>query len=135
MSLIQWKDEFCVGVAEVDHEHRELVALINSLHDDMRRGASRDAVVEALGEIYAQISAHFALEEKFMRDAGYDGYAEHKEDHESLLDEIRDIMDRVEDDGSYDQKKLSDELERWFTEHFATHDSRLHHALGPEQAP
>lgn len=135
MSLINWKDEFSVGVTAVDLEHRDLIELINDLHALMHERATHDQVVSSLGEIFAQISAHFALEEKFMRDAGYDGYAEHKEDHESLLDEIRDIMDRVEDDGSYDQKKLSDELERWFTEHFATHDSRLHHALGPEQAP
>lgn len=132
MSLIQWKDEFCVGVAEVDHEHRELVALINSLHDDMRRGASRDAVVEALGEIYAQISAHFALEEKFMRESRYMAYAEHKEDHEILLDDLRDIMDQVEDDGSYKELQLSKDLSYWFSEHFRKHDARLHAAThGP----
>jgi len=43
-----------------------------------------------------------------------------------LLDELRDIMDAVEDDGSYDESRLADDLERWFTEHFKTHDARLH---------
>ena len=28
MSLIEWKSEFSVGNAEVDHEHRELIDLI-----------------------------------------------------------------------------------------------------------
>ena len=130
MSLIQWKEEFCVGVTEVDHEHRELVTLINSLHDDMDKGASRKMIVDALGEIYAQISAHFALEEKFMRETRYMAYAEHKEDHEILLDDLRDIMDQVEDDGSYEEARLSRELERWFTEHFRTHDALLHQAWG-----
>jgi len=126
MSLIQWREEFSVGVAEVDHEHRELVAMINALHDAMGAGVGRDDIINSLGEIYAQISAHFALEEKFMRESRYMSYAEHKEDHEILLDDLRDIMDQVEDDGSYNEKRLSKDLSFWFSEHFRTHDARLH---------
>lgn len=127
MSLIEWKKEFSVGVAAVDLEHRGLIDLINDLHGMMGEGATHDQVISALGEIYAQISAHFALEEKFMRDTRYEGYPSHKDDHESLLDELRDIMDRVEDDGSFDEERLSNELEQWFTNHFRTHDAKLHH--------
>ena len=36
---------------------------------------------------------HFALEERIMRDSGYSEYEDHKDDHEELLDEIRDLMD------------------------------------------
>ena len=124
MSLIEWREEFSVGVPAVDLEHRDLIELINDMHSLMIDGAAHDQVVSSLGEIFAQISAHFALEEKFMRDAEYDGYESHKDDHEALLDEIRDIMDRVEDDGSYDEARLSTELEHWFTDHFSTHEAR-----------
>jgi hemerythrin len=126
MSLIEWKKEFSVGVAEVDHEHQELITLINELHDVIQANGGRNQVLESLGEIFAQISSHFALEEKMMRESRYPALAEHKEDHETLLDELRDIMDDVEDDGSYDESRLADDLERWFTVHFKTHDARLH---------
>jgi hemerythrin len=130
MSLIEWKDEFSVGVAAVDLEHRELIELINDLHSLMGDGANHEQVMSSLGEIFTQISAHFALEEKFMRDTKYDGFPSHKDDHEKLLDEIRDIMDRVEDDGSYDEARLSSEMDNWFSEHFRTHDAKLHHHYG-----
>jgi hemerythrin len=126
MSLIEWKKEFNIGVAEVDHEHRQLIVLINELHDVIQASGKRDQVLDSLGEIFAQISSHFALEEKMMRESHYRALAEHKEDHETLLDELRDIMDAVEDDGSYDESRLADDLERWFTEHFKTHDAKLH---------
>jgi len=126
MSLIIWKEEFSVGVAEVDFEHRELIELINGLHDSARPGTGRDAVVEALGEIFAQIASHFALEEKMMRASLYPGFLEHKQDHETLLDELRDIMDEVEYDGEYDEVQLSTDLQRWFGDHFRTHDAKLH---------
>lgn len=130
MSLIKWKDEFSVGVAAVDLEHRELIQLINGLDADMQEFATQTAVVETLGEIYARISAHFALEEKIMREAGYDGFAAHKQDHELLLDELLDVIDSVDDAGRYDRDGLSRDLDRWFSEHFRTHDARLHQKLG-----
>ena len=126
MTLIKWKEEFSVGIEEVDHEHRELIELINSLHDVMQVGADQVQVVELLGEIFAQISAHFALEEKMMRETHYPRLDEHKEDHETLLDDLRDIMDAVEVDGTFDVVELSNDLNRWFGNHFSTHDARLH---------
>ena len=129
MSLIEWKNEFSLGIEDVDLEHRELINLINDLHRAMGQNAEQVQVVSALGEIYAQIAAHFALEERFMREREYKAYPLHKEDHEKLLDELRDIMDRVEDDGRYDEKELGRDLDHWFTEHFRTHDARLHRLL------
>ena len=130
MSLVTWKDEFSVGVAAVDLEHRELIELINGLDGDMQEYATQTTVVETLGEIYARISAHFALEEKIMRDAGYDGFAAHKQDHERLLDELLDVIDSVDDAGRYDRAGLSRDLDRWFSDHFRTHDAKLHQKLG-----
>ena len=126
MSLIEWKEEFELGVPAIDHEHRELITLINQLFEEAEFSGDRDRLVESLGEIYAQIAAHFALEEKMMRNTGYEALGEHKDDHEKLLDQLRDIMDRVEDEPGYDKNQLSGELEHWFTEHFRTHDAKLH---------
>lgn len=126
MSHLQWRDEFSVGIAEVDHEHRELIELINELQKDLQAGSSTRKIVRSLGEIYAQIAAHFALEEKMMRTTRYPAYAEHKEDHEALLDDLRDIMDGVEYDGALDQAQLNVDLNRWFSDHFQTHDAKLH---------
>jgi hemerythrin len=130
MSLIKWKDEFSVGVAAVDLEHRELIELINALDTDMQEYATQTTVMETLGEIYARISAHFALEEKIMREAGYDGFVTHKQDHELLLDELLDVIDSVDDAGRYDRAGLSRDLDRWFSDHFRTHDAKLHQKLG-----
>ena len=129
MSLIKWKDEFNVGVPSIDYEHQKLIELINQLNEMAQWGDSYDNVIDALGEIHVQISAHFALEEKIMRDLRYDDYAGHKADHENLLDELRDIMDQVDDDGGYDESRLGDELNRWFSVHFRTHDARLHQRI------
>jgi hemerythrin len=130
MVLIEWKDEFSVGVPDVDHEHQALIALINDLHDAMSSGDSKYTVMDFLGEIYAHVSAHFALEEKIMRERKYDQYAEHKADHEDLLDELRDIMDDYEENAWFSDEAFSEAVSKWFTEHFRNRDARLHKHLG-----
>ena len=126
MALIEWKDEFSVGVPDVDYEHQKLISLINDLHGAMSSDDSDVTVMDFLGEIYAHVSAHFALEEKIMRERKYDQYAEHKADHEVLLDELRDIMDDYDARIDFDEKAFGARLGAWFAEHFRTKDARLH---------
>jgi hemerythrin-like metal-binding protein len=131
LTLIEWRTEFETGVAEVDHEHKELVDLINELHDQIDADAPRDTVSEFLGDVFAKISAHFALEETVMRKHDYDEYTDHKADHERLLDDLRDIMDDFESGSGSDYKKaLSHAVRDWFVNHFKTKDARLHKKLG-----
>lgn len=126
MSLIEWKEQYSLGVPEVDHEHRELIALINALYESVKQSSSDADVADFLGELYVRISAHFALEEKIMRDNDYDEYEDHKADHESLLDGIRDLMDDYEDGVYVDVERFGKRLDEWFSEHFRTRDARLH---------
>jgi hemerythrin-like metal-binding protein len=130
MSLVEWREEFRTGIAAVDYEHENLIRLLNALHDQLGAGADAAEVEAFLGEVHAKISAHFALEEKIMRERGYDQYADHKGDHERLLDGIRDIMDdyRAGAYRDFDQA-LAAHLQTWFTEHFKTRDARLHKML------
>ncbi len=131
MTLIAWRQEFETGIPDVDHEHRELVELINRLHEALVAGATKEEVARFLGEVFAKISAHFALEETIMRKHRYDEYAEHKADHEKLLDDLRDIMDAHAADAYFDYREaLSSAVRDWFIDHFKTKDARLHKTLG-----
>lgn len=130
MTLITWKSGYSVGIDAVDHEHREMIDLINELHESLLAGSGEPDITAFLGEIFRAISAHFALEERFMRQHRYDQADQHKQAHEELLDEIRDIMEGYETDPEGASKQLSSRLDIWFTDHFKTHDARLHHRLG-----
>ena len=71
------------------------------------------------------------FQETVMRKHGYDQYAEHKADHEKLLDDLRDIMDAYDARASVDyEAALSSAVRDWFVNHFKTKDARLHRLLG-----
>lgn len=130
MTLLQWKPEYSVGVDSVDFEHKQMIDLINALYAELHDRRDKESIEQFLGDIHSAISMHFALEERIMRDAGYDEFASHKEDHEDLLDQIRDIMDRLADDADRGFALLERKLSDWFSAHFSTFDARLHGKLG-----
>ena len=48
---VEWRDEFKTGVASVDHEHAELVELLNGILEALESSGDKDAVTDALGEV------------------------------------------------------------------------------------
>lgn len=130
MPLLEWRDEFSIGIEGVDHEHRALIDLINRLHQELVEQKAAPRTGAFLGEVHAQIAAHFALEEQIMKQQRYADYTAHKVDHEILLDEIRDIMDAYErGDYAGGPDSLDQRLADWFGQHFRSHDARFHRAL------
>jgi hemerythrin len=130
MVLIEWKDRYSLGIPEVDYEHRELIKLINVLLLQISECDASPEIVISLGEVYARIAMHFALEEKIMRKKNYDQLEQHKSDHERLLNDIRNIMDEYEDSAKIDTEDFANRLSDWFGTHFQTMDARLHKHLG-----
>lgn len=129
--LIEWKEIYATGIADIDYEHRGLIDLINALHEKMLAAGAAEQANAYFAELFNNISSHFALEEQMMKAAAYDQFREHKADHEVLLDELRDMMDEYDDDpAAHDADALSVALDKWFSEHFRIHDSRLHKKLG-----
>lgn len=124
MSLSSLKDKLNTGIESLDYEHRKLVAVMEELCDSYDRDES--SVSELFGRLYAEVSAHFALEESIMREKKYASYDAHKADHEHLLDRIRFMMDAYENGLCADcGTNLRSCLEAWFAGHVADADMGL----------
>ncbi len=123
---LQWQERYAVGIPAVDHEHQKLIGMINTLVTRIKEGTDVNFIRDSLGEILSGIGAHFALEEKIMREHHYDQYFDHKADHDRLLDQLRDIMDDYEVYQQLSAEELVQALDNWFSVHFRTRDARLH---------
>jgi hemerythrin len=129
MTLLTFKPEYSVGIDSMDHEHRQLIRLINELYEEMKDRHDPASIEQFLGDIHAAIASHFALEERLMQKAGYEEFEAHKEDHENLLDQIGDMMDEFDQDHERGAEMLERSLSGWFSNHFSTFDARLHGKL------
>jgi len=132
MSLLEWKSEYSVGIESMDFEHRKMIGMINEIYDELTQHRDAESIEQFLGDIHASISAHFALEERMMRNADYAEYEAHKDDHEELLDQIRDMMEEFRVDSEIGFGILRENLANWFEAHFGSFDARLHGQLGGE---
>ena len=130
MKYLKWSDQYSVGVDSVDYEHQNLMDMINAIYAELEDQRDIAEIEKTVSDVHAEISAHFALEERLMRNAGYEEYEAHKDDHEELLDQIRDMMDAIDDDPGPALDVLSEKLSDWFSGHFASFDARLHSKLG-----
>jgi len=130
MPLINWRAEFETGLYEADLEHARLLDRINALYHSLGKSPSESAVHEVLTGVYTEVAKHFAYEEKAMQEHGYDQFAEHKADHDTLLGELRDLIASVDEALTLDYEKvLMARLIVWFSEHFKGKDTRLHQVL------
>lgn len=130
MAQIEWNDEFSVGNTAVDQEHEHLIEQINQLYYELNHSADSSTIEGILGDLQADISAHFALEELLMQEANFSEFEEHKEDHQRLLDQIHDMIFSFHEDPESGRELLINKLSDWFSHHFTSFDARLHERLG-----
>jgi hemerythrin len=130
LKYLKWDEQYSVGVDSIDYEHQNLMDMINMIYAELEDQRDIASIENTMSDVHAEIAAHFALEERQMRNAGYEEYEAHKNDHEELLDQIRNMMDAIQKDPDVALDSLSEGLSEWFIGHFSTFDARLHSKLG-----
>jgi hemerythrin len=124
--LIEWRDEYLIGVAELDYEHKDLINRLNALHEELVHHDEKGKIEDCLGEIHVRVVAHFALEERFMLDNNFKNYAHHKKEHDDFLEVIVDFIEKflTDPDLSYGDE-LEEQLQHWIVNHIITSDQEL----------
>jgi len=126
MTLLDWKDEYALGIRPLDFEHRDLFERINDLYDSCARNDEPDNVYDCLGHLHARLSAHFALEEKVMREAKNPHYAAHKAEHDRFLDEVTEAVATFGTGaGEKNIDTFARQIRDWIVEHITTFDRQL----------
>ncbi|MGB9912684.1 MAG: hemerythrin, partial [Candidatus Kapaibacteriota bacterium] len=44
MAFIEWNDNYSVGVSIIDNQHKQLIRIINELHEGMGTGKGKDVL-------------------------------------------------------------------------------------------
>jgi hemerythrin len=126
MPLLNWKDEYLLGVAALDFEHQDLFACVNQVYAQCSRKADYDTVAGCLARLHTRLAAHFALEENTMREMKNPHYADHKAEHDRFLDEVTGAVAAFEGEFDHAQvDKLAHRVQAWIEGHITTFDRQL----------
>ena len=117
---MQWRDEYSVGIAEIDDQHKgviDLFAVIDAAIDN-REGWSD--VFFKLEKLREHARFHFALEESLMRMHGYPKQAEHVDHHKHFMDKL-DQLQMTTLSRQVTMNTIS-YLNHWYADHMQTQD-------------
>lgn len=83
-----WKEDYALGVDELDKQHRGLFEAVNHLSSTLKSSATESyqmACIDALTYLENYTIVHFGDEEEYQRSIGYINYAQHKRQHDAFL--------------------------------------------------
>jgi len=81
---LEWLATFELGVAEIDDDHRKMLATMQRVRDALGAG-DRAACLAALDALLEVSAAHFEREEAFLTAHGYADVAKHQAYHTDLF--------------------------------------------------
>lgn len=112
---MQWKDEYSVGVAEIDDQHKGFIDLLAVIDAAITNRESWSDVFFKLEQLREHARFHFAVEESLMRMHGYPTLAEHVEMHKHFLAKL----DQLQMTTLSRQVTMAtiNYLRNWYTEH------------------
>lgn len=124
MDLIEWRDEYSIGVGLFDTQHQHLVKLANELITEFSDGGHTPRISELMADLYQHTLAHFDYEERFMLHYGYPGYVEHCRSHREFLKEIEAVGAETREQDFKVKVEHVQLLSTWFVEHITSEDSK-----------
>lgn len=98
MAILEWKDDYSVGITVIDAEHRTLVAMINKAHESVDTTTTPEAVEELIADMKGYAERHFATEEAYMTAHDYPGTSSHVGEHKYFLKQVEEAETKFEDD-------------------------------------
>ncbi len=117
---MQWNDEYSVGVAEIDDQHKGVIDLFNVINAAIENREGWSDVFFKLEKLREHARFHFSVEESLMRMHGYSEHAQHVELHGHFLDKL----DQLQMTTLSRQVTMNtiNYVSNWYTDHMKTQD-------------
>lgn len=131
MAYLNWNDSMSVNVPAIDGQHRQLVDLINQLHDAMSQGQGHTVLADIISGLIDYTNLHFAAEEAYFDASAYPGGAEHKAQHEAFVAKATDFKNGFDEGRLMLTLDIMDFLGDWLVDHIQGSDA----AYAPFVAP
>ncbi|MGO8792142.1 MAG: bacteriohemerythrin [Terriglobia bacterium] len=90
-----WSEKYQVGIDFADVQHRQLVDIVNRLHQALVDGKGRVAIGKNLDELIRYTRAHFDVEEKVLESCGYPDLPAHHTEHELLAYSVFELYQKL----------------------------------------
>lgn len=122
--LFDFDKEFKLGIEQIDHEHIQLVEMLNEVHARMSAGQKESARQYFTETLAGYVNEHFAREEQFMESFAYPALEEHRKIHANFRQSFQEMLPSLENaDEAAFRKALTDAF-TWIITHIGKTDKK-----------
>jgi hemerythrin-like metal-binding protein len=123
MAFIDWKSDFSVGHADLDHDHLRLSQIINRLYDAVEFDQGNAVVGATLSSLRRYVETHFAREERLLTLCGVPDAVEHVRSHRRIEATLEDFENlHSHSPAELDGVALLEFLRKWLINHVLRDD-------------
>jgi hemerythrin len=122
--FVQWRDEYSVGIASIDDDHKRLLNLINQLQTAVHYQTGSRFEQEALDALVDYTRGHFRREEELMELHDYPDLEAHRAEHQRMIHRVEDMLERYRANPQSGLEQAVQYLKHWL----------IHHINGTDQA-
>ena len=115
--LFPWSETYTVNIGIIDMQHKNLVNIINELHQAMIAGKAKQDLGTILSNLVKYTRVHFNTEETIMESHHYPDYPNHKSQHEQLTKTVMEFQSKFQKNEVGLTIEVMDFLKGWLGKH------------------
>lgn len=125
--LVQWRDDLCIGMLEVDVQHKLLFDKFNAFVEAYQSNQDSDEIMRMFWFLEAYAVTHFKDEEKLMQKVRFPDYATHQARHQAFIDQINTLKERLKTEGMTQDLvgTMTGFITNWLIDHISTMDRAI----------
>lgn len=127
--MIKWKDEYKIGVYEIDNQHKRLFEIAEDAFNLLKNEFiidKYDKIVEILSELKDYAKYHFKSEEEYMEKIGYKRLLSHKVEHKDFVEKIDSIdIFKIDQNQEAYVMELLEFIVKWISNHILEKDKKI----------
>ena len=132
MAMVAWKDEYSIGVAKIDEQHKELFEIVNrvqALLSDEFVIDKYDGIVAIINELKDYTIYHFKTEEEYMLEIGYKKLFTQKVAHQDFIEKMNSVdFSQIDNDQNKYLHEILHFVCDWLVTHILKEDKLLAHS-------
>lgn len=124
--LYTWSVKYNTGNFVIDHQHKQLLLLINNLREVCQQVEFQPTLLNIIfEEVTNYTQYHFKTEEEMMNSVNYSGIEAHKELHRDFVEKLVQFKIHAKSGTAYIDLAFCQFLKDWLIGHIAVEDPKI----------
>ena len=125
MPIIEWKEDYLVGVQQIDLHHQHLFALLNATYDAFVNKDPAERLNSLFDELIDYATYHFFTEEELMRKIRYPELEKQRKEHGVFSEKVVGIQKDYQAGRKGISLEILSFLQEWLTVHILQADREI----------